>query len=169
MAVMRETPWTSILGVMWVVLGGMQLLTGAGATLASVVMFGMSLLPQVHGVPPGFRVFVLVAPFASLVQCTLSLLLIYAALRVVQQREHAAGLLKVLCWLMTAFTWCCALGFALFASTAGSRSADDAAVAMGIFLAVPLIMGVILSIPPLITIRILAIAGGANGGLATTD
>jgi L-asparagine transporter-like permease len=167
MAVMRETAWTSILGVMWVVLGGMQLVSGVGATLASVAMFGMSLLPQLRGLPPGFRVFLLVAPFASLVQCTLSLLLIYAVLRLVQQREHATRLLKVLCWLMITFTWCCALGLALVALTTGRRSADDAVVAMGIFLAAPLLMGAILSIPPLITIRILGIADGANGGQAT--
>jgi len=166
---MKQTSWAPIIGVTWVALGGMQFLSGVWATLVSIAMLGMSLLPQLRDTPTTFRAFFICAPFAGVIQCTLSGLVVYSGLRLAQLREHAARLLQVVCWLMIAFLWCCVLGFVVLGFTTGGHARDDTGVIRWVLLGVPVLIGIGLSFPPLVTIKMVGAMDESTGRPSTVE
>ena len=151
-----ELSGRNIIGVMWILLGGMQLVSGAWAAVASVAMAIMSLLPRVGAVPRAFRVFIVAAPIASMIQCSLAGLFLYGAIRLIQSRAESERLIRVLCWLAMGFYWSCGLGMlALSVSVTSHRQNEAVAVSRLVFSAIALGTAIACSIPPIITIQVL--------------
>jgi len=152
-----DPPPPTMLAVLWLVLGGVQLLSGLWGLLVWLLMGVVALLPNAAPLPSEFRVFAVLFPLGAVAQCALASLFIHAAIGGLRGLPSATPRLRRLSWcalILGAIAAAgCTVAFVASQAMGGGRQVPGAVVVF-VVAVVLLVLG-ILSIPPIITIILL--------------
>ncbi len=141
------------IGVMWIAVGSVQLLTGvwaiAASILAGIVIAASATRPAVPGVTTYLGAFMA----GAAVQSGLAGLVVYAAIECLRSRERGPSLLVRLSWWSLGFYWTIAAVGAAFVVTVTASRAPEAALSFRVGALGGLVaIAVVMSIPCAVTI-----------------